>query len=157
IMRHYNTSESGRSAGILPIVRRTSDCKDARKGNPVLIFAHRALARLVSTITVTCLIVPASSSPTSKPPKSEHPTPGSIAQPSSPVESRHLERGEILARSALAYRGARYRMGGLGPNGYDCSGLMLTIYKKWGLLLPRTSTEQFTAGTPVAKTDLKPG
>lgn len=65
--------------------------------------------------------------------------------------------GEALAHKALSYRGVRYRMGGTTRNGIDCSGLTQTVYKKWGMLLPRTSTEQFKKGRPVPKSQLKPG
>ena len=65
--------------------------------------------------------------------------------------------GEALAHKALSYRGVRYRMGGTTTNGIDCSGLTQAVYKKWGMLLPRTSTEQFSKGARVLKDQLQPG
>jgi len=65
--------------------------------------------------------------------------------------------GEALAHKALSYRGTRYRMGGTSSSGFDCSGLTQTVYKKWGMLLPRTSTEQFSKGKPVSKNQLNSG
>lgn len=65
--------------------------------------------------------------------------------------------GDALAHKALSYRGVRYRMGGTTANGIDCSGLTQAVYKKWGMLIPRTSTEQFRKGHPVPKDQLKPG
>jgi cell wall-associated NlpC family hydrolase len=64
---------------------------------------------------------------------------------------------DALAHKALSFRGARYRMGGTTSSGFDCSGLTQAVYKKWGMQLPRTSTEQFGKGKPVAKGQLKPG
>lgn len=89
-------------------------------------------------------------------------TPSAVAQSDStdslPSPSvRHSTRGEYLARTALGFRGRRYRSGGTGGRGFDCSGLAQTVCRKWGLMLPRTSTEQFRKGTHVSKADLQPG
>ncbi len=65
--------------------------------------------------------------------------------------------GEALAHKALSYRGVHYRMGGTTTNGIDCSGLTQAVYKKWGMLIPRTSTEQFQKGKSVPRAQLKPG
>jgi cell wall-associated NlpC family hydrolase len=65
--------------------------------------------------------------------------------------------GDALAKKALSYRGVRYRMGGTSTSGIDCSGLTQTVYKKWGMLLPRTSTEQFKSGRKVTKDQLLAG
>jgi|SRR5579872_1907440 len=71
--------------------------------------------------------------------------------------NRHAGVGDAVAHKALSFRGVRYRFGGTTRRGIDCSGLTQAIYGKWGLLLPRTSTEQFKKGTPVAKEQLEPG
>jgi cell wall-associated NlpC family hydrolase len=65
--------------------------------------------------------------------------------------------GQSLANKALSFRGVPYRFGGTTRNGLDCSGLTQAVYKKWGLLLPRTSTAQFKKGLPVPKDKLQPG
>lgn len=70
---------------------------------------------------------------------------------------RHNSTGVALAQKALSYRGTRYRFGGTTSNGFDCSGLTQAVYRKWGMMLPRTSTEQFQKGKPVAKDNLQPG
>jgi cell wall-associated NlpC family hydrolase len=57
---------------------------------------------------------------------------------------------------ALSQQGAPYQWGGTGP-GYDCSGLVWAAYQSAGVSLPRTSTEQSTFGTPVARDALQPG
>ena len=50
-------------------------------------------------------------------------------------------------------------MGGTDANGFDCSGLIQFAYGKLGIELPRMSTAQIRAGSPVAAeaSQLKPG
>ena len=61
-------------------------------------------------------------------------------------------------RYALAQVGKPYVWGGTGPNGYDCSGLVMAAYAAAGVTLPRTTYQQVDAGAPVADAaDLKPG
>lgn len=71
--------------------------------------------------------------------------------------NRNLSLGESPAKHALSFRGVRYQMGGTSRAGFDCSGLTMTVYKKWGVQLPRTSTEQFHKGIAISKSSLKPG
>lgn len=68
-------------------------------------------------------------------------------------------RGEIQAviDFALAQIGDPYVWGGNGPNGWDCSGLMVGAYKQIGVNLPRTSRAQYGIGTPVAYGQWQPG
>ena len=62
------------------------------------------------------------------------------------------------ARSAQTKLGKPYVWGGAGPNGYDCSGLTYSIYKKeLGKNIPRTSKAQSKCGQPVAKQNLQKG
>ena len=64
--------------------------------------------------------------------------------------------------TAIAYAAAQlgkpYIWGGVGPAGYDCSGLVMMAYEAAGISLPRTTFQQVYAGAPVySLTDLKPG
>jgi cell wall-associated NlpC family hydrolase len=74
------------------------------------------------------------------------------------VLSRTLTRGQYLVRTALGYRGLPYRWGGTSPrSGFDCSGLVQTVYAKWGIYLPRCAHEQVAKGVPIPKDKLQAG
>ncbi len=61
-------------------------------------------------------------------------------------------------RYALAQVGKPYVWGGVGPDGYDCSGLVMAAYAAGGVTLPRTTYQQVDAGTAVPRAaDLRPG
>ena len=53
--------------------------------------------------------------------------------------------------------GKRYVWGAIGPNTFDCSGLMQWVYKQYGVKLRRTSGEQSRYGKTVSKSSLQPG
>jgi len=59
---------------------------------------------------------------------------------------------------AIAQLGKPYIWGGIGPVGYDCSGLVMMAYRSVGISLPRTTYAQVYAGTAVySPTQLTPG
>jgi cell wall-associated NlpC family hydrolase len=59
--------------------------------------------------------------------------------------------------TALAKLGKPYRWGAMGPNAFDCSGLVKWSFAQSGRALPRTSRAMASVGTPVRKADLQPG
>jgi hypothetical protein len=66
--------------------------------------------------------------------------------------------GESIVQTAQRFIGTAYRWGGTSPEeGFDCSGLTMTVYRLNGLDLPRNSREQFRAGTPVSRNALRAG
>ena len=70
---------------------------------------------------------------------------GIVVEPGSPVET------------ALAYHGVPYLWGGESPRGFDCSGLILYVFRQHGVKLPHYSGSQFQLGTKVAPAALQAG
>lgn len=67
-------------------------------------------------------------------------------------------QGAKVVQVAKSYVGARYVHGGSSPSGFDCSGLTSYVYKKAvGKTLPRSSSAQRSAGTPVPRSKARPG
>jgi len=63
-----------------------------------------------------------------------------------------------FVRTAMAYRGAPYRRGSSLPSrGFDCSGLVYRVLMSNGIRPPRTSAGQYHLGTPVPRSELRPG
>jgi hypothetical protein len=59
---------------------------------------------------------------------------------------------------ALKQVGKPYVYGGVGPDGYDCSGLQMTAYQHAGLTIPRVAATQYAgAGTPEPLDQAKQG
>ena len=70
---------------------------------------------------------------------------------------RSYLRNEIV-ETASRFIGLPYQWGGSSPgHGFDCSGLTMAVYRINGLNLPRTSKEQYRAGIPIKKGQLKNG
>jgi cell wall-associated NlpC family hydrolase len=62
-----------------------------------------------------------------------------------------------LVQAGFQLIGIRYRFGGSGQSGIDCSGLVKNLFSKFNIDLPRSSREQFKQGEKVNKDELQPG
>lgn len=86
-----------------------------------------------------------------------------IVQPEDYSVARQKQYGtdylrEALVKTAKDFIGVPYLWGGASfDDGFDCSGLTMTVYQLNGLNLPRNSKKQYDAGTVVNKNDLQKG
>jgi len=79
-----------------------------------------------------------------------------IARP--PAVYDTVELRDRIVKTALNYIGVSYKWGGESSDeGFDCSGLTMTVYQLNGLDLPRTSRQQWRVGTAVARNELLRG
>ncbi len=77
---------------------------------------------------------------------------GSSTTPASPG----ADRSAVIV-TAQKYMGVPYVWGGETPSGFDCSGFTQYVMKQNGITIPRTAAEQYAAGTPVDKANLRVG
>lgn len=68
-----------------------------------------------------------------------------------------MSRADQVISYGMAEIGSPYRYGDEGPNAFDCSGLMLYIFGKAGIDLPRTAAQQQDATKPISKSAARPG
>ena len=69
---------------------------------------------------------------------------------------KHLQ--ESIVETARRFIGIPYRWGGASvSNGFDCSGLTMTVYRLNGLELPRNAYSQYLAGISIGRNALAPG
>jgi cell wall-associated NlpC family hydrolase len=79
-----------------------------------------------------------------------------IATPPVAVDRFHAR--QRIVRTAKTYIGVPYKWGGdSSSEGFDCSGLTMTVYQLNGLDLPRTSRQQWSVGTAVSRSELLEG
>lgn len=64
------------------------------------------------------------------------------------------ERAVAFAKSKI---GKPYVWGAVGPNAYDCSGLVMDAYRHAGMSLPHHTYEQMRVGLPVGRSNIEAG
>jgi cell wall-associated NlpC family hydrolase len=79
--------------------------------------------------------------------------------PETQTEPSQKNGVQKMINDALRLVGISYRRGGNdAETGFDCSGFVGYVFREaLGMILPRTSLDISRAGTPVPKTELKPG
>ena len=99
-------------------------------------------------------------SPPAEPVREDTSTPPPPSNPPPPVDTTPPPAaGGASAAIAFARQqiGEPYRWGAAGPNSWDCSGLTMVAWAKGGRSLPHYSRAQFTAGTRISLSAVKPG
>ncbi|WP_278952238.1 C40 family peptidase [Lactobacillus apis] len=106
-------------------------------------------------------VTPKPTSVTKKPKKpSQAPkNPSSLPAATAPAATGSAaQRQQAVVKLAKSQVGKGYVWGGNGPDAYDCSGLVQSIYSKvGGVQLPRVTTDQVKMGTTVSMDQLQPG
>ncbi|MFC3998876.1 NlpC/P60 family protein [Nocardiopsis sediminis] len=67
------------------------------------------------------------------------------------------EQGRAAVEWALQQIGKPYVWGGIGPDGFDCSGLTMQAWAAAGVPLPRVTTDQYQAGQRIPLDQIQPG
>lgn len=86
-----------------------------------------------------------------------------IVRPERRAETKQGSAGEdglrsMIVSTAETFIGVPYKWGGqTAEEGFDCSGLVVAVYRLNGLRLPRTSRAQYRTGQPVRKERLRKG
>jgi cell wall-associated NlpC family hydrolase len=65
--------------------------------------------------------------------------------------------GRAIAAQARLFLGLPYLWGGTSAFGYDCSGLVYSVYARFGVMLPRNAADQKRATVPVPLGQARPG
>ncbi|MDF2616554.1 MAG: peptidoglycan endopeptidase, partial [Sedimentibacter sp.] len=65
--------------------------------------------------------------------------------------------GNSVVDYAKLFIGTPYVAGGSSPSGFDCSGFVKYVMANFGVDMPRTSTDQYSIGVRVEKSELMPG
>lgn len=93
-----------------------------------------------------------------KPTTTSNPTPSTTNYTSVINSTSGSDLGKQIANYACQYIGNPYVSGGTSlTQGADCSGFTYRVYADFGYSLPRTSTQQRSAGTGVSYEEAQPG
>ena len=99
----------------------------------------------------------AASASSSKPPSTASAN-SKYTGPSASKSSGGTAKGREIADYGLQFVGNPYVFGGTSlTKGADCSGFVQSVYRNFGYSLPRSSTEQRSAGKEVPYSEAQPG
>lgn len=72
-------------------------------------------------------------------------------------KEKELTKADKIIAVAKKSLGLPYKVGGTTKKGYDCSGLVMTSFRKEGVSLPRASYQMAETGKEIKTKDVKPG
>ncbi len=154
LCRWFESAAKGRGEKKFVTHQHGTQCNDPAVQFCPLAFGHRRgpegryavfgmTQAFAGVLLVTALLVMLAGCGTRQPPPRPA-VPGSLA--------------ESVVHSAAGMKGQPYVRGGTSPrNGFDCSGLVVWVYGKHGVDLPRTAQEQSRMGNPVPLHQLQAG
>ena len=81
----------------------------------------------------------------------------SVTKSTSKVSTVASKTASKIIRHAKSFEGTRYKYGGTTKKGMDCSGLVVTAFKKENIILPRTTTDLSKRGDWIDVKKVKKG
>jgi murein DD-endopeptidase len=115
------------------------------------ILQHQRIACLLIALLSLAALAGCASSPTAQRPSAGGPGTGAPARTDAHTQPHP---GLAIARDMI---GKPYRYGGASPRGFDCSGLVYYSYRRAGIEVPRTTTEQYRQSEHLNLANLQPG
>lgn len=82
---------------------------------------------------------------------------GSMIAPGAVTDAQAATHSPKALKIAASKKGSPYRYGATGPHRFDCSGLMLYVFKKVGKRLPRTAQQQYNKTRHITASKRKRG
>ena len=74
-----------------------------------------------------------------------------------PVPVNQTPSSNVIIHEAKKFLGVPYLWGGLSSNGLDCSGLVQLVLSRFGIQVPRDTSEQIHIGSEVKREDIQSG
>ena len=79
-------------------------------------------------------------------------------KPAAPlIAAKASNKIDSVIQYAYTFIGDRYRRGGTGGKGFDCSGYTMVVFKAFGVKLPHTSAGQGLVGIDVSAANIQKG
>jgi gamma-D-glutamyl-L-lysine dipeptidyl-peptidase len=73
------------------------------------------------------------------------------------MEERAQPKGKELVQAARTFLELPYLWAGASGFGFDCSGFTYSLYRHFGISIPRDTIDQVKAGAEVKRSELQPG